>query len=300
MRESDSDSLLRRYDRACQRAAAQVIQTYSTSFRLATGLLAPRVREDIRALYAVVRIADEIVDGTATAGGVERSRLGSLLDDYEHQVLAAPATRFHTDPVLHAYAIAARRCGFQNEHISDFFASMRRDLTQTSHDEESFAEYVYGSAEVIGLLCLAVFYADESRPVDPDDYAELEHGARRLGAAFQKINFLRDLADDSAALGRSYFPGAERGIDDAAKDQLVADIREDLAVARPMAERLPRGARAGVIAAADLFERLTDQLDEATVDELYRLRVSVNSAEKSMLLARSLVRSARKRKGTGR
>lgn len=287
------DTLLVRYDRACQHAAEQIIVDYSTSFRLATSVLGPKVRRDIRNLYAMVRTADEIVDGTAGAAGYNRAQVAAQLDAYEAAVLAAPATRFHTDPVLHAYAISARRCRFVDDHVRAFFSSMRRDLSQTTYDATDFDDYVYGSAEAIGLMCLAAFFGEAPRP---PDWPELEHGARRLGAGFQKINFLRDLHEDVADLGRAYFPGTENGLDNASKDRIIADIRADLATARTCIPRLPAAARAGVMVAADLFERLTDQLAKADATELYTRRISVPPLTKTYLAAVAVARAADPRK----
>lgn len=281
------DRLLDRYDRTCQHAAERVIIDYSTSFRLATTLLAPSVRRDIRALYAVVRIADEIVDGTAAAAGVDLAHTEAVLDAYEAAVLAAPAQRFHTDPILHTYARSARRCGFSDEHVRAFFSSMRRDLRPDRLSPAEFETYVYGSAEVIGLMCLAAFYGDRPRP---RDWAELEDGARRLGAAFQKINFLRDLHEDADALGRDYYP-AQLG--DEEKARIVAEIRDDLATARRVIPRLPATARAGVIAATDLFAELADQLAAAPAAELRSRRIRVQPWRKTYLLANALTKTVR-------
>lgn len=284
----ESDYLIR-YDRMADRAAAEVISTYSTSFGLSTNLLAPSVRRDVRNLYAMVRIADEIVDGTAAAAGI--GEVGPLLDAYEAQVRAAPGQRFHTDPVLHAYANSARRCGFRDEHVEAFFRSMRRDLHQSTYDPQSLDDYIYGSAEVIGLLCLAAFFAE--RPVDDGDYAELENGARSLGAAFQKINFLRDFAEDTGNLGRAYFPGTEKEFDDAAKDGIVADIRRDLANARRVIPALPLSARAGVLAATGLFADLTERLDAVPAAELARRRISVPATRKTLIITRAVATAPR-------
>ncbi|RSZ63910.1 phytoene/squalene synthase family protein [Corynebacterium hylobatis] len=289
---------LDRYDRAAVRAAHQVILSYSTSFSLATRLLEKQVRTDIRNLYAMVRIADEIVDGTAQAAGMSHEEVGQALDDYEHAVLAAPARRFHVDPVLHAYALSARRCGFNPEHVVAFFSSMRCDLNQASHDARSFEDYVYGSAEVIGLLCLAAFLVDH--PVTEAEHARLEAGARSLGAAFQKINFLRDLAEDSGALGRTYFPGlGEQGLTEEHKTELIADIRTDLADARAVIPMLPVSARVGVLAATELFAELTDRIEKLPATELTLRRVSVPRAAKAAILARAVAKAPQlnRRKG---
>ena len=276
--------MLERYDRMSKRVAAEVIAHYSTSFSLATRFLAPRVRTDVRNLYAMVRIADEIVDGAAGDDAP------ALLDAYEAQVRCAAEQRFHTDPILHAWACSARRCHFSDEHLRAFFSSMRRDLHQSTYGPEDFNAYVYGSAEVIGLMCVAAFVAEE--PVDESHRAQLDEGARALGAAFQKVNFLRDLAEDRDDLGRSYFPQLrDRVIDDAVKDELVADIRSDLAEARRTIPLLPRSARGAVAAAEALFAELTERIDATPAATLARTRISVPRHRKLYVTARALRRS---------
>lgn len=280
---------LNRYDRMAVKAAHKVISSYSTSFSLATGLLSPSVRRDIRNLYAMVRIADEIVDGTVEAAGASHRECEQLLDDYEAAVLAAPAQHFHTDLVLQAYGDTARRCDFQDEHVVAFFASMRRDLTASEHDPGSFEAYVYGSAEVIGLLCLSVF--NQGRPVSAARQQRMREGARALGAAFQKINFLRDLAEDQQELGRTYFPGTTTGaLTEPQKQQLITDIRGDLATAERTYPALPVQARIGVIAAALLFEGLTDRIEQTPAAKLLEERISIPVTTKLMILGRATMK----------
>lgn len=276
---------LTRYDEMADRAANAVIAKYSTSFGLATRLLAGPLRRDIRNLYAMVRIADEIVDGTAAQA--ELNDIPAALAAYEHQVRQAPKQRFHTDPVIHAYAQTARRCHFRDAHVEAFFASMRRDLHQSEYSNDSLEDYIYGSAEVIGLLCLAAFYADIE--VSEEKYAELEHGARSLGAAFQKVNFLRDFREDTARLGRNYY----EILDNQAKDEIIASIRGDLEAAHAVIPDLPDSARTGVLAATLLFEELTDRLAEVDAAELHRRRIRVPGRRKALLLARA-VKGARR------
>lgn len=264
----------------CDRAAAQVIASYSTSFSMAARLLEPEARRDIRNLYAMVRVADEIVDGTAAQAGADPA---AQLNRYEAAVLAAPATRFHTDPILHAYAASARRCGFGEEHVRAFFASMRRDLGAAAYSEADLDQYVYGSAEVIGLLCLRVFLA--GRQVAAEDRARMELGARSLGSAFQKINFLRDYGEDRDVLGRSYF--GEQVLDDAAKSALIADIRQELATARAAIPLLPASVRGAVTAAEALFAELTDMIDAAPAAQLAKTRISVPTRRKLAITARA-------------
>ena len=280
--------MLTRYDQAASRAAAQVMGQYSTSFTLATRLLRGRVCEDIRHLYAVVRIADELVDGTAHQASIDAA---AALDAYEAAILAAPEKRLHTDPVVHSYAITARRCGFQREHLVAFFDSMRADLSQREYSAAELAEYIYGSAEVIGLLCVQVFLAEET--VSAADRATMDRGARHLGAAFQKINFLRDLGEDSSVLGRAYFPQAAGGeLSEAAKSSLIADIRHDLAAAEESINLLPLSARFGVRAAADIFAELTNRLAATPAAELKTTRISVPNRTKAWVAARAVRRRA--------
>lgn len=282
---------LTRYDTMCDRAAAQVIANYSTSFTLATRLLTGSTKRDIRNLYAMVRIADEIVDGTAMAADVDPS---TALDAYEAAVLAAPAVRFHTDPVLHAYAASARRCGFSPEHVRAFFASMRRDAAaQHSYSPQEFSEYVYGSAEVIGLMCVSVFVANDpaAAQLTTTTRERLDEGARALGSAFQKINFLRDYGEDRDVLGRTYFPQAAGiTLDDAAKATLITDIRADLHLAQRAIPLLPASARRGVTAAEALFRELTDVLERTPADQLATTRISVPTIRKLAVTARAMAR----------
>ena len=293
----DRHNVLRRYDGMSHTAANTVIEAYSTSFSLATRLLPRRIRRDIRNLYAVVRIADEIVDGTAAQAHI--SDIDAVLTAYEAQVLGAPEMRFHTDPVLHAYAETARRCQFNPAHVRAFFSSMRRDLHQDTYDAADFDDYVYGSAEVIGLLCLSAFIVDMQPTAI--ERAQLEDGARRLGAAFQKVNFLRDLGEDSDLLGRSYFPHAQNheitgpNITDAIKAEIIADIRSDLDAAKAPTRLLPRTVRAAVTAAANLFTELTDMIEATPASDLARTRVSVPRHRKLLLSAQAVADTLRNR-----
>lgn len=275
-----TDSYLSRYDRMADRAAAQVIGHYSTSFSLATRVLDPGTRRDIRNLYAVVRIADEIVDG-ATAEANECPE--TALDVYEEQVLHAPRHRFHTDPVLHAWANTYRRCGIKDHHVRAFFSSMRRDTTQTDYNADDLGAYIYGSAEVIGLMCLDIFLREH----DPSEQERrtMEEGARALGSAFQKVNFLRDLGEDSRELGRAYLGPV---LDEDLKRTLTAEITEELDAARAAIPLLPAAARRGVAAAEALFRDLNERIAATPAEDVAAARVSVPNHRKFLLTARAI------------
>ncbi|RYV51438.1 phytoene/squalene synthase family protein [Pengzhenrongella frigida] len=282
------------YDETAARASSVVLSRYSTSFGLGTKLLGARARHGIEAVYALVRIADEIVD---TRRGTDA---GPLLDEFEAQTARALESGYSTNLVIHAFARTAHQVGIGHAEIDPFFASMRMDLTVLVHDRASYERYVYGSAEVIGLMCLAVFLdaargpgdrVAERGPLDavaaPD--AGLRAGAQALGAAFQKINFLRDLGADYGELGRSYFPGVTPDtLDQAALDEILAEIAADIATARASLPGLPRRARWAVASTLGLYDRLTTELAATPPAELLARRVRVPGPTKLAIVARSI------------
>ena len=270
------------YDRTAQDAAAAVIARYSTSFGLACRMLGPRPRPHVRNVYALARVADEVVDGPAQEAGLSPEATAAVLDQLEQECLAAIDRGFSTNLVLHAFARTARECGIGADLITPFFASMRADLQISRHDAASHDEYVYGSAEVIGLMCLQVFVnAGSPHPVTPPP--RLVDGARRLGAAFQDVNFLRDLDDDSTRLGRDYLGLSTPAGDRAA---VLDRIDADLATAAGVIPELPADCRRAVTAAHDLFAELARRLRAAHGGEG---RVRVPDAVKARLAARALL-----------
>lgn len=272
------------YNSAARASSATVIGQYSTSFGLAARLLSPAVRDQVRSIYALVRIADEIVDGAAAGAGVTVATQRELLDGLEQETMLAIARGYSTNLVVHAFANTARMTGINELLIAPFFASMRRDLSPEPFTAAGVAEYIYGSAEVIGLMCLRAFLSESPRSVT--EVVELELGARRLGAAFQKINFLRDLAADSEALGRNYFPGVDpASMTETEKARILDDIDADLAVAERALPLLPRGSRTAVTAAHRLFERLAARLRDTPAEQLLKARVRVPNAWKLTILA---------------
>nr|WP_152821190.1 MULTISPECIES: squalene/phytoene synthase family protein [unclassified Corynebacterium] len=256
---------------------------YSSSFSLATRLLGGRERADIRALYAMVRVADEIVDGVGAEAGID---VAACLDAYERAALAAMTHRFSPDPVLHAFGLTAQRCGFEEDWVRAFFASMRADLTPGPMNRVDFERYVYGSAEVIGLMCLSIFLRGVCPAPTEGQRAIMGGSARRLGAAFQKVNFLRDLGDDAARLERRYYPVTLTERD---KATIVAEIRADLVAAEPGLALLPPAARRAVTVARDVYAELLDVLDETPAGEIARRRVRVPARRKWWLVGRAMI-----------
>jgi 15-cis-phytoene synthase len=280
----DLDTRIDLYTQVAQETSAQVIRRYSTSFGLASRLLDPSSRVHIGNLYALVRLADEIVDGVAEEAGLSREKAGEMLDALEQDTERALEVGYSTNLIVHAYAYSARKIGIGTELTRPFFHSMRMDLTETTHTEESFAEYVYGSAEVVGLMCLEAFL--DGRPCSESERETMVAGARALGAAFQKVNFLRDLGADVQALGRSYFPGVTPdALTEEAKNQLVDDIECDLAVSAAALPLLPSSARRAVALAHVLFWSLAKRIRKTPAASLQTTRVSVPARSKAVLAA---------------
>jgi phytoene/squalene synthetase len=275
------------YDSVSEGSAAVVIRRYSSSFGLASRLLAEPVRTRVRNVYALVRIADEIVDNPDPGLGLEprEQMLAWLQEDVRH----ALRTGYSGNLVVHAFARTAVGCGIGEELIDPFFESMRTDLATTVHTRASFDRYVYGSAEVVGLMCLRVFLSGDGSGDRTGDYGRLAPGARRLGAAFQKLNFLRDLAEDHDTLSRCYFPGLDvERFCDADRDGILDEIAADLDAAALVVPELPASSRRAVRAAHATFTELAARLRATPAAEIRRTRVRVPDPVKIRLLAGAL------------
>lgn len=276
------------YDRVAEETAGIMIHRYSTSFGLASRLLRKDVRGDVANIYALVRLADEIVDGVALEAGADAAETRRLLDELETETERAMASGYSTNLVVHAFALSARRTGIEPVLTRPFFESMRVDITEVVHTPESFDGYVYGSAEVVGLMCLRAFLRDVA--VSPEQDARFVDGARKLGAAFQKVNFLRDLSADVDALGRSYFPGLDIAtFTEEDKARLVADIKADLAISAAIVPELPASSRRAVALAQSLFAALNRRIERTPASELKETRVSVPTLVKARLALAALM-----------
>jgi phytoene/squalene synthetase len=270
------------YDRVAEETAGIVIRRYSTSFGLASRLLALRVRQHVENVYALVRVADEIVDGGVTDAGLDTAAAGRYLDELEADTEQAMQNGYSANLIVHAFARTAREVGFGVDLTRPFFHSMRMDLTDTEHDDASFETYVYGSAEVVGLMCLRAFLQESS--LDDDQTEHMVSGARALGAAFQKVNFLRDLAADFETLGRSYFPGIRvDSFTEEEKHRLLDDIDHDLSVSAAVIPLLPASSRKAVALAQGLFFELSRRLRSTPAAELVHSRVRVPDPVKARI-----------------
>ena len=278
--QHDNETSLALYDKTACAASAQVIRGYSTSFGAGARLLDKSTCRHITSIYAMVRVADEIVD---TYRGPDARE---LLDAFERNVHACMDGAFGTNLVAHAFGLTARATGITKDMTAPFFASMRMDLDTTEHTPASFDRYVYGSAEVIGEMCLAAFMATPEGPGHAS--AEVREGARRLGAAYQKINFLRDLATDTEALGRSYFPGVTgANLTDATLAELVEDCKADIRAAELCLPALPRRARIAVTTTVDIYSRLLRRIERTPASRLCSVRIRVSNPVKAALAARN-------------
>lgn len=278
------------YTQVAQRSSAEVIRGYSTSFGWATKLLGRQERRHVRNIYALVRLADEVVDGAAAEA--LRSAIGVdphlLIDRLEQDTYSAIESGFSTNLVVHAFGTTARYAKIDRALVRPFFSSMRMDLTQRLHDKRSFETYVYGSAEVVGLMCLRVFLKNEK--LSEDQKNDFETGARALGAAFQKVNFLRDLSADFEKLGRSYFPLVQvSDFNNTERDRLVNDIKADLDRAKKSLTLLPSSSKRAVGAAHLFFNALNKKIASTSASELLRKRIRVNNAHKLVIFARAFI-----------
>ena len=293
---SPSDrAALARFTRTAETVSTGVIRTYSSSFGLATRLLGSRHRQHVRNIYAMVRVADEIVDGVAAEAGLDAKAQSEALSAYAAETHRAMSQGYSSNVVLHAFARTAREAGIDESLTQPFFTSMAADLCGAderhlmTYDAEQHRRYVHGSAEVVGLMCLRVFLRAEHPTAS--ERAALEHGARQLGAAFQNVNFLRDLADDTDRLRRGYLAGAVP-LTDAARDAWVETVRSQLDDARRTIPLLPRDAQVAVRSAHDLFEALARRVARTPAAVLYRRRVRVPDAVKVALALRAALRTA--------
>ena len=274
-------SSLTQYTRAAQRAAAEVIDTYSTSFGWSSKLLSKTLANHVRNIYALVRVADEIVDGAAAEALQDSFAVDPLavLDQMERDTYRALECGFSSNLIIHAFATTARLVGIERDLVQPFFTSMRMDINRRIYDQRGFDLYVYGSAEVVGLMCLKAFL--HTRLVSDEQNTDFITGARALGSAFQKVNFLRDLAADLKKLGRSYFPHIR--IEEFTEEQklaLVLDISRDLATARNALVKLPLSSRRAVSAAQMMFTELNTVIKATPAERLIETRVRVSNPKK--------------------
>ena len=268
------------YDKVAYKASRDLTLAYSTSFSKSIGLFDISIQSHIFAIYGLVRIGDEIVD---TYKGNDQQE---LLDALEAETYAAIKRGYSANPIVHAFARTAKQYGIGKTLLRPFFASMAMDIEPPEYTQEIYEKYIDGSAEVVGLMSLRVFIGEDKKA-----YEKLEKGARALGAAYQKINFLRDMAADYKELHRIYFPGTTYdSFSDNDKDNIVEDIQNDLATARKSLVKLPTSSRHAVELSLAYYEALLEKLRRTPAATLKKRRVRINDAQKAVIFAQASIK----------
>ncbi len=263
------------YDHITQRFSKRLTQAYSTSFSMGIFLLSNDIKADIYAVYAYVRIADEIVD---TFHDYDKA---TLLDEFILQTYQAIDRKISVNPVLHQFQKTINKYDVDKSLIDAFLKSMKMDLEFNIYSRKAYEEYIVGSAEVVGLMCLQIFLKG-----DKVKYNELAPYARKLGAAFQKINFLRDLKADSIGLGRRYFPQWQCNdtFDERVKTEILEEIRSDFKIAREGICMLPSCCKFGVYAAYVYYKALLIKISRTPSSRILETRIRINNFIKLLLL----------------
>lgn len=262
------------YNKSCHQCSRIITNNYSTSFSLGIKMFDKAYREPIYAIYGFVRFADEIVD---TFHDHDKE---TLLKKFKKDTYDAIDTRLSMNPILHAFQDVVNQYKIEKELIEAFLRSMAMDLHKVIFDQKEYEEYIYGSAEVIGLMCLRVFVAGRE-----DEYQKLKYSAQKLGSAFQKVNFLRDMQSDYLERGRVYFPEVKYDqFTCARKAEIENEIENDFQEALIGIKQLPNGARLGVNVAYIYYKRLLQRIKKYTASDVVKQRVRVSDFNKLLLL----------------
>lgn len=268
------------FDRVSRECSKIVTESYSTSFALATRMLSSSIRNDIYNIYGFVRFADEIVD---TFHEYDKE---TLFKDFESSLEEALKNRISLNPILNSFQDTYHKYGIPRHLVDSFMKSMRMDLSKKVYaTHEEYKEYIYGSADVVGLMCLRVFVHG-----DDDKYQNLQESAKALGSAFQKINFLRDLKADYEELNRSYFPNTNLlDLDEQSKSRIVKEIKSDLKLGYEGILKLPNSSKFGVYTAYRYYGKLLNKLKRTPSREIKNARIRIPNYQKFGLLAKSYV-----------
>jgi len=262
------------FDMISRKSSKMTTVVYSTSFSLGIRFFSKRFHDPIYGIYGFVRFADEIVD---SFHGYDKEK---LLNRFTEDTFTAIEEKISLNPILNNFQYVVNKYGIERKLIELFLRSMKMDLDKVTYDQKGYEEYILGSAEVVGLMCLRVFSEGDS-----DKYNKLKQPAMRLGSAFQKINFLRDLKADVKGLGRSYFPGIDMTeFDEAMKKNIETDIEKDFEEGLAGIRKLPSGARFGVYVAYAYFHSLLKKIKRASAERLLSERIRISNGTKYWLL----------------
>jgi len=264
-----------------QQCSKATTEKYSTSFSSAIRLLHSDLRAPIHNIYGFVRFADEIVDT------FHQFKKDELLQEFRRETFAAVERGISLNPILHSFQLTVKQYAIPTQLITDFFSSMEMDLQKTTYNSEGYKQYIYGSAEVVGLMCLYIFCEG-----DKDIYIRLKPYAQSLGAAFQKVNFLRDLKADYEQLNRTYFPGVDfTNFTPSMKAEIEADIASDFKHAYEGVVRLPAKAKFGVYVAYKYYLSLFKKIKKTAPANILEQRIRIPAYGKAYILAKAGLRS---------
>ena len=269
------------FDEVSYSCSEKVTKTYSTSFSLATRLLSENIRKDIYNIYGFVRFADEIVDSFHDYNKSE------LFNDFSIDLEKAIRNKIHLNPILNSFQHTLHKYKIDKDLVDAFMKSMRMDLTKKKYNTvEEYNEYIYGSADVVGLMCLKVFVQGNN-----ELYMKLKNNAMKLGSAFQKVNFLRDLKADKEDLNRTYFPNTKFDkLSELEKNEIINDIEDDFKMGLEGIKELPLDAKFGVFMAYRYYNQLLKKLKKTPATEIINRRIRVPNLKKIELLTRSYVK----------
>lgn len=267
------------YDETCLECSKVITLKYSTSFSSGIRAFDKKFRYPIYAVYGFVRCADEIVDT------FHDKNKQQLIANFRRETFEAIEQGISTNPILHAFQLVVNEFKVDTQLIDIFLSSMELDLTKTVHDKVSYNDYIFGSAEVVGLICLSVFCEGDGQL-----YNQLSPYARSLGAAFQKVNFLRDMRADLEERGRIYFPDIDfNNFTEADKRRIEQDVKKDFEDGLRGIKLLPKGARLGVYVAYSYYQQLYCEISHTPAPKLLQQRIRVSDTRKLSLYFKALV-----------
>ena len=269
------------FDKVSNDCSKLVIKRYSTSFYFSSSLLSKTIRQDIFNIYGFVRLADEIVDTFHEYPKKE------LLEDFESELWRSLDNKISLNPILNSFQHTVNKYSISKDLISSFLDSMKMDLEKKEYNSvEEYKKYIYGSADVVGLMCLKVFVRGSE-----DSYDDLSPFAISLGSAFQKVNFLRDLKDDSNILSRVYFPNVDMdNFNEKTKQEIILEIDKDFANAVKGIDKLPKNSKFAVYIAYRYYNKLLKKLKRTPSENIVKKRIRIHNLTKFIVIARSYVK----------
>ena len=269
------------FDKVSNDSSKIVIKRYSTSFYFSSSLLSKSIRQDIFNVYGFVRLADEIVDTFHEFPKKE------LLDDFEKELWRSIDNKISLNPILNSFQSTVNKYSIPKDLIISFLDSMRMDLYKKDYESiDEYKKYIYGSADVVGLMCLKVFVGGSS-----EMYNSLSPYAISLGSAFQKVNFLRDLKDDSNILNRVYFPNVDmNNFDESSKQEIIAEIEDDFKNAIIGIVKLPKNSKFAVYIAYRYYYKLLKKLKRISSENIVKKRIRIDNFQKFIVIVRSYVK----------